>query len=64
MKGHSSIPQPAKKVSIGEDALLYKIMFHINSIRLFISSSVISAVNEKRIRDVPSGTVGGRTGNA
>ena len=31
-------------------------------IRLSISSSVTLAVNEKRIRDVPTGTVGGRTG--
>ena len=30
----------------------------------FISSSVRAAVSEKRMRDVPSGTVGGRTGRA
>ncbi len=29
-----------------------------------ISSCLISAVSEKRMRDVPSGTVGGRTGRA
>jgi 8-amino-7-oxononanoate synthase len=57
-------PTDKKKCQSGKMLLLYKIMFHINSIRLFISSSVISAVNEKRMRDVPSGTVGGRTGNA
>ena len=43
-----------------------KMLFHwfIISISLSISFSVMSAVNEKRIREVPSGTVGGRTGRA
>lgn len=39
---------------------IYIIIF----ISFLISSSLISAVNEKRMRDVPSGTVGGRTGKA
>ena len=39
---------------------IYIIIF----INFLISSSLISAVNEKRMRDVPSGTVGGRTGKA
>lgn len=43
-----------------------KMLLHsfINLMSWSISCSVMSAVSEKRIREVPSGTVGGRTGNA
>ena len=37
-------------------------LYHNSLIINRISSSVMSAVNEKRIRAVPLGTVGGRTG--
>ncbi len=36
--------------------------FHISFISWVSCAVVISAVNEKRIRAVPFGTVGGRTG--
>ena len=47
--------------------ILYdKMLLHsfISLMSWSISCSVMSAVSEKRIREVPSGTVGGRTGNA
>ena len=68
LQERSFIHSPAceeKQEALG--IILYdKMLFHplIKAISWSISCSVMSAVNEKRIREVPSGTVGGRTGNA
>ena len=43
---------------------MYPFLYPICFINSSTSSSVMSAVSEKRMRDVPSGTVGGRTGRA
>ena len=46
--------------SLGRGYFKFSVLFFSSS----ISSCLISAVSEKRMRDVPSGTVGGRTGRA
>lgn len=59
-------PNLRRKAIDAFDYFYDKMLFHpfINFISWSISCSVMSAVNEKRMREVPSGTVGGRTGNA